>query len=142
MASGNPRPCTVVSVTHDYDQDGEGRSQEAPNAEALWTEALRDRATARLLNDAISSKTLSRVLLLNREDLFPTFNVFPDERFSLTFSSRGFAYLTHSFKETQVSLAKLWKKCCATRPRSRGSSAPPALLRPCQTLLATRFVTG
>lgn len=97
-------------MIHDRDQVGDTRPQKGLNCEALWAEAHRDRPTARLLDDAISSPTLSRVLLLHREDLFPTFNVAPDEGFSLTLSSPGFAYLTHSFRETQVSLTKLGKK--------------------------------
>jgi hypothetical protein len=56
-------------------------------------------------------------LLLNREELFPTFRVPLDEGFSFTLSSPGFVYLTHSFRETQVSLTKLWRKMWGYTPQ-------------------------
>jgi hypothetical protein len=37
----------------------------------LWLKARSDRKTARLLNQALFDPTLSRILLLHREELFP-----------------------------------------------------------------------
>jgi len=133
-------------VIHDRDQVGDTRPKKGLNCEALWAEAHRDRPTARLLDDAISSPTLSRVLLLHREDLFPTFNVSPDERFSLTLSSPGFAYLTHSFKKTQVSLAKLWKKMLRNAPQleriERAAGLTQAVSDSTSNVLRDRLVLG
>jgi len=42
-------------VIHDRDQVGDTRPKKGLNCEALWAEAHRDRPTARLLDDAISS---------------------------------------------------------------------------------------
>lgn len=85
-------------------------SVQNPRGGPVWVQAKGDRALADLLDGTLSDPILSRVLLLHRQELFPTFNVKDNEITIFTMASPGFAYLTHSFGSTLRGFKKLDKK--------------------------------
>jgi hypothetical protein len=96
-------------------------SNPAPESvgDSLWVQARRDRAVGRLLERALLDPILSRVFLLHRDELFPTFPVTEGNLRVLAVAAPGFPYVTDTFEDTLRGLRRLETKYERHSPEAR-----------------------
>jgi len=82
-------------------------------AQQLWLRARKDRKTARLLEQALLHPTLSRILLLHREELFPRLVARVENGPAFFFGSSAFVLTSDDVDGVARSIKKLDKKSSA-----------------------------
>lgn len=79
-------------------------------ATQLWRIAQSHRPTSRLLEEVLIDRTLGRILLLHRDELFPRLNAQLDRNLSFLFGTSALLLLSHPLKVILSSMKRLDQK--------------------------------